>query len=297
MSRHVWLPLAGLFIALALSACKPATTGGTGSTPSQVVVKVGDREISVLQFNHALKTVGILQPGEPIRREVTEKLIDRELAVAQALTEKFDRTPEVLLQIEEARRDVLARAYAESIAATAPQPADSEVARYFANHPELFAERRIFRLREIILPADLPQLTEAKVRFTERQPLAQVAAWLREQGASFNDQMVIRAAEQLPIETLPRLNAATEGQSVFFETPRGVIAYAVLAAQPSPVLWENARPIIRDYLARQSGKRVMEAKVKALRAATTVAYAAAFVPTPVPAVAATSPLAVAPRLP
>ena len=292
MNIRLCLPFVGLIFALAVSGCKPSVTDGR---PSQVVAKVGDQEISLLQFNNALKTVGILQPGEPIRREITEKLIDRELAVARALAEKFDRTPEVLLQLEEARRDVLARAYAESVAATSAPPSDGDVARYYAEHPELFAERRIFRLREITLAADLPQLDGAKTRFSLRQPLPLVATWLREQGAIFNDQTVIRAAEQLPIEALPRLNAATEGQAVFFETPRGVIAYAVLSAQASAVTWENARPIIRDYLAKQTGKRVMEAKVKELRAATTIVYAAAFAPAPL--AAATGPLAAAPRLP
>lgn len=281
--------LATLCLALALSACKPAASG---STPSQVVASVGDREISLLQFNHALKVVGVPQPGEPIRREVTEKLIDRELVVHQALADKLDRTPEVLLQLEEARRDVLARAYAERIAASAEPPGDNEVARYYASHPELFSERRIFRLREITLAADLPQLAEAKQRFAQRQSLAQVATWLREQNAGFNDQTVIRAAEQLPIESLPRLNASTEGQAIFFETPRGVIAYAVLATQPAPVSWENARPIIRDYLARQAGKRVMDARVKELRTATHIAYGEAFAPPPAPA---PGPLAAAAR--
>lgn len=294
MSRPATLSLAGLLLALALSGCKPAATG---SSPSQVVATVGDREISILQFNNALKLVGIPQPGEPIRREITEKLIDRELVVAQALADQLDRTPEVLLQIEEARRDVLALAYAERVAATAEPPSDNEVARYYAEHPELFAERRIFRLREVTLAADIPQLDEVKTRFAQRQPLAQVAIWLRGQNVAFNDQVVIRAAEQLPIEALPRMNAAAENQTVLFDTPRGVIAYTVLAAQPAPVLWENARPIIRDYLAKQAGKRAMEARAKQLRAASRIAYGEAFAPAPAGAVPGPLAAATAPRRP
>lgn len=294
MSRRAARPLAGMILALALVGCKPAATG---SSPSQVVATVGDREISTLQFNHALKLVGIPQPGEPIRREVTEKLIDRELVVAQALAEKLDRTPEVLLQLEEARRDVLALAYAERVAATAQPPGDSEVARYYAEHPGLFAERRIFRLREVTLAADIPQLDEAKTRFARQQPLAQVTAWLREQNVAFNDQVAIRAAEQLPIEALPRLNATAENQTVLFDTPRGIIAYTVLAAQPAPVLWENARPIIRDYLAKQAGKRAMEAHAKQLRAANRIAYGEAFAPLPAGAVPGPLAAASTPRQP
>lgn len=276
MSRFKGLTLmAGLGAALALAACRPDIAQ---SPPSQVVASVGSKEISILQFNHALKAVGIARPGEPIRREITEKLIDRELAVQQALAEKLDRTPEVLLQLEEARRDVLARAYAEKVAGAARSPSDTEIARYYSDHPALFGERQVFRLREMALPADMPQLAEVKVRLAQKQTLAQVSAWLREQNAEFNEQAVIRAAEQLPIEALPRLSKAGENQTVLFESPRGVIAYTVLATQAAPVSWERARPIIRDYLARNAGKSAMERRVAQLRTETKISYGDAFAP-------------------
>lgn len=269
---------AALAAALALSgltACKPTATT---PPPSQVVASVGDQEISLLQFNHALKLVGIPRPNDALRREITEKLIDRELAVRQALAEQLERTPEVLLQLEEVRRDVLARAYAERIGGSAPSPSDKDVADYYAQHPELFAQRRIFRVHEFVMPVDMPLLDDVKARFIQRQPLKEVIAWLREQKAGFNEQVVIRAAEQLPIEALPRLNAATESDTVFFETPRGIMAYTVLSTQESPISWENARPVIRDYLTKQAGKRAMDAQLKQLRANTRISYGAAFAP-------------------
>lgn len=275
MKRAALFPCGALFAILALAGCQPASSG---TAPSQVVATVGDQEVTLLQFNHALKLVGVPQPDAPLRREITDKLIDRELAVNQALAEELDRTPEVLLQLEEARRDVLARAYAERVAATSQAPSDREVARYYAAHPELFAERRIFRLHEMTLANSLPQLAEVKARLARQQSLATVGSWLRSQNAAFNEQLVIRAAEQLPLEALTRMNAASENQTVIFETPRGVIAYTVLAAQPAAVSWDNARPIIRDYLLRQAGKRAMDTQIKQLRNSTRIAYGAAFTP-------------------
>ncbi|NJD35690.1 MAG: peptidyl-prolyl cis-trans isomerase, EpsD family [Betaproteobacteria bacterium] len=252
-----------------LSACSPR--GGV-DLPTQVVARVGSSEISMLQFNLALKSVGVPTPGEPLRREVAAKLVDRELAVQQALANKLDRQPEVLLQLEEARRDVLARAYADQTAAAAAKPGDNEAARYFAQHPELFAERKIYRLREAALPGDMKELPEVRSRLANKQPLEQVLGWLREQKVPFNEQVVIRAAEQLPIESLPALNAAAEGQTVLFVSPRGVIAYKLLAVQPAGVSWDAARPIVRDYLARQSGKLAVEADMQHLRGTTRVMW-------------------------
>jgi hypothetical protein len=95
--------------------------------------------------------------------------------------------------------------------------------------------------------------------------------------------VVIRAAEQLPIEALPQLNKAIEGQTVIFESPRGVIAYKLLAVQPAAVNWETAKPIVRDYLARQGGKRAVESDMRHLRGATQIVWLGDFAPLFAPA--------------
>ena len=99
--------IAALLVSLLalLAGCLPQEHG---SQPTQVMARVGNSEISVLQFNHALSRLGIAQPSSAVRLEVAQKLVDRELAVQQALAGKLDRQPEVMLQLEEARRDVLA---------------------------------------------------------------------------------------------------------------------------------------------------------------------------------------------
>lgn len=238
----------------------------------QVMARVDDSEVSLLQFRQAVSRLGVTNPSPAVRREVAEKLVDRELAVRQALASNLDRQPDVLTQLEEARRDVLARAYAERIAAAAEKPTENDAARYYAEHPELFQQRRIYRLQEAALPADLPHLTQAKARFEQGQSLAQVIQWLRQEKAAINEQTVIRAAEQLLIEALPRMNAASEGQTLFFESPRGVIAYRILSAQAAPISWEAARPIIRDHLYRQAGKQVVMADLQRLRSRSSIAY-------------------------
>ncbi|MDP1525807.1 MAG: EpsD family peptidyl-prolyl cis-trans isomerase [Rhodocyclaceae bacterium] len=277
--RHAAAGLAGLAALATLPACSPFETSAS-ATPGQVIARVGGSEISMLQFNHAIERMGIPNPGQPVRQEVATKLVDRELAVQQALAQKLDRQPEVMLQIEEARRDVLARAYAERTAATAARPDDNTLARYYAQHPALFAERKIFRLREVVLPADLKEMAEVKQRLVERQPLDKITAWLRAQNPAFNEQVVIRAAEQLPIEALPRLNKAQEGETVVFESPRGVIAYVVMSAQPAGVTWESAKPIVRDHLVKRAGKEVVDTRLRELRSQTAIAYLGDFAAAP-----------------
>ena len=252
-----------------LNACGHRSTEGDAT---QVIARVDDAEISMWQYNHALQRAGVTLPSPAVKKELAAKLVDRELALQAALAAKIDRQPEVMLQLDEARRDVLARAWAEQTARDASRPDDNTAARYFKEHPELFSERRIYRLREAALPADLKQLDEVKSRLLAGMSMDQVTTWLRSQQVSFNEQRVIRAAEQLPIEALPRLQAASEGQAVFFETPRGVLLYQVLGVESAPVSWENARPIILDYLRRQAGKHVVQSESDRLRKAARISY-------------------------
>lgn len=260
---------------LALTACSDTAPE---QAPSQVIARVNKVEITMLQFNHALQTMGVAVPSETVRREVTRKLIDREIAVQAANEAGMDKVPEVLLQLEEARREVLARAFAERIAGRATPPTTEEAERFYRSNPALFSERRIYRLREAALSVEIQHIDEIKRLLSEQASLNEVSEWSRGQDIAFNEQIVIRAAEQLPIEALPRLQKASTGDTVIFESPRGILVYEVLDAQAAPVSWEAARPIVLDHLARQVGKREVEARIGALRSMAVVTYADGFSP-------------------
>jgi EpsD family peptidyl-prolyl cis-trans isomerase len=242
-------------------------------TPTQVVAKVGSTEISSLQLELAMKAQRGQMGADADRQQVIEKLIDRELAVQQAIARKLDRQPEVMLRLEELRREILASALAEQVAAARPRPSEQAVRTFYAEHPELFAQRRIYRLRELVIPASASQLAQAKERLANRQPLAEVASWLASESARFSQQEVLRAAEQLPMEALPKLNRASEGQTVTFEAPRAIYVYQVLGIQPAPLDLVAATPLITEHLARREGDRAMRAELGILRATTSIEVA------------------------
>src|SRR5437016_4544370 len=93
---------------------------------SQVAAKVNSGEISVHQLNYVLTRTGAgassPETAPKIRREILDKLVDQELAVEQAVEKKLDRSPDVIMAIESARREILARAYIEQITAAMAKP-------------------------------------------------------------------------------------------------------------------------------------------------------------------------------
>jgi len=273
-SYFAWL--VAVFVAMPLlTGCnKPSTEDAVGA--SQVIARVNDTEISMWQYNHALLRSGVDIPTAAVKKELASKLVDRELALQAALVAKLDRQPDVMLQLEEARRDVLARAWAERTAADTQRPDNNAAARYYKQHPELFTQRKIYHLREAAFAADLPQLDEVKNRLARGASYDQVIDWLSSQKVRFNQQKVIRAAEQLPIQSLSRLNTASKDQVVFFESPRGVLAYQILSVQSAPLDWETARPIILDYLRKKAGKRSVDAETDRLRNAAQISHLGEF---------------------
>src|SRR5882672_6958934 len=67
----------------------------------------------------------------------------RELA-ERARREAIDRAPRVLQAMEAAKSEILARAYLQQVAQAQPRPSAEEVRNYYKQHPELFAQRRLF---------------------------------------------------------------------------------------------------------------------------------------------------------
>ncbi|MCP6231806.1 hypothetical protein NL428_27395, partial [Klebsiella pneumoniae] len=81
------------------------------------------------------------------------RLVDQELAVQKAQEQKLDRDPRVVQQIEAAKREIIARADAERLGEAVAKPANDEIARYYADKPALFKDRRIYSLQELSIEA------------------------------------------------------------------------------------------------------------------------------------------------
>src|SRR5574343_1793305 len=135
--------ICALVVAVPLAGCSDDKSGSKGA--NQVAAKVNGAEISVHQINSIpSKENGVTNDNAAkARKEILDRLVDQQIAVEQAIAKKLDRNPEVLLNSESARRDILARAYLEQIAAAQPKAGDDEIRKYYDEHPDLFAKRRV----------------------------------------------------------------------------------------------------------------------------------------------------------
>ena len=274
-----WAALA--LVATALAACgdkagtKPAT---------QVAAKVGSEEISVHQINFVLSRANTTnvtpESAQLLRLEVLEKLIDQQLAVDQALEKKLDRTPEVVTQLEAARREVLSRAYVQQLAGALAKPTTEEAQKYFTDNPQLFSERRVFNLQEILVPAAAGREVseQLKAQVDAGKSMDDIAAWLRSRNVRFGGNSATRAAEQIPLELLKTVHALKDGQTTLVSNAQGFTVLRVASSQSAPVAEAAALPRIQQFLTNQRGSEAVTQAIKDLRAKTTVTYMGDFAP-------------------
>ncbi|MFO1194691.1 MAG: EpsD family peptidyl-prolyl cis-trans isomerase [Rhodoferax sp.] len=285
---------AALLLTLTLSACGDKQDK---KVATQVAAKVGKEEISVHQINQVLARTNAANASpaqvDKLRRDVLEKLIDQQLAVDQATEAKLNRSPEVVAQLEAARREVLARAYIQQVTSSLPKPTPEELKKYYVEHPALFSERRVFNLQEVQLPAAAGEATAEAVRgmLSAGKPLEEVAAFLKGRDVKFGGGSASRAAEQIPLELLTKVHALKDGQAMVVQNAQGYNVIRVASSQLAPVPEANALPRIEQFLANQRGAEAVAKAVKDLRAKASITYMGDFAGGPAAAGAAAAPAA------
>jgi len=215
--------------------------------------------------------------------QALEKIIDRELLVQRALAEKLEREPQVMRAIDDARRQVLAQAYLErSVAARAAAAGGSrdEVRAFYEENPALFAERRVYRLRELAVSAPAEMIDTLRAEAARSRDLDELSVWLRARGAKFSAVSdpggLAQPAEQLPLAYLPQLARMKPGEMTVFAAPSGASVIQLVHAERAPLTEAQATPLIEQFLAGRKRLETAAAEVKRLREVATIEYLGEF---------------------
>jgi len=245
---------------------------------AQPAAKVNGTEISVYQVRTAGSALGAAAGSPSSVAQALEKVIDRELLVQKALAAKLERDPQVQQSIENARRQVLAQAYLERAAALSAAAGSTrdEVRAFYAENPALFAERRIYRLRELMVAAPAELLDVLRAEAAKARDLDELAIWLRNRGATYSADSVTQPAEQLPLSFLPRLASMKPGEIAVFATPLGASVIQLAQAEDAPLSEPQAAPLIEQFLAGRRRLETAAAEVKRLREVATIEYLGEF---------------------
>ena len=270
-----WVPL------LALSAAAVLLVGcgeKKEKAASQTAVKVNKDEITVHQINFVLQQQRGLRPEQTdaSSKQILERLIDQQLALDKAEELKVDREPRVVQALEAARREIVARAYLEKVGEAAAKPTAEEIKKYYDEKPALFSERRVYSIQEIAIEARPEQVAVLRDKLGAAKNIAEFVEWLKANDYRFSGNQAVRAAEQLPLNSLDSFSRMKDGQAAIVPAANGVQVIVLAGSRSQPVTEEQARPAIEQFILNERKRKLVEDDVKAMRATAKIEYVGKF---------------------
>lgn len=258
---------ASLVAMLTLAGCNRGGSG-SGAGDSQIAAQVNKGEISVHQVQALLKAQpGVAaQWGETAADRALDVLIEQELAAQAAAKAGLDKQPQVIQSLALAQREVLARAFQDQLAEKARLPDTTAINNYYDEHPELFAQRKVYQLEETVVRPG--SLSEAEALVRELPTLANLEALnlhLTAKGLRKASQRVTVASENVPMDWLPKLAQLPIGRSLASTRGDAVVVWTLMAAEESQMLLAQAKPAIQAALVRQARQQAIQEGMKKLR--------------------------------
>jgi len=237
--------LLALSVVLALAAC-----GEKKAPASQVAARVGETELTVHQLNAAMPTLsaGLAGEGEEVQKAVLKRMVERELLVQRALSDKIDQDPKIMLALDSARQDILAKAWLDTQVAQLARPTPEQVARYYADNPALFAQRKLYQLQKLTLEHRKGVAEEVDRLLAGGGSLQSLAQWASERKLPFNAEAGTVAAEQVPLGVLEKLAALAPGQSLTLAEGDRVVVLRVAGVEQAPRTEAQAAGEIEQFL-------------------------------------------------
>lgn len=275
--------VAGLTIlaaALLIAGCGDKKEGeGESKSETQVAARVNSDEITVHQVNAAMQRLGAKVPQDKVQEAsnaVLKGLVDQQLLVQKAIEDKLDRDPAVMQAIEAARMQILAQGYLQRKTQTAAKPTEAEITDYIGKHPELFADRRVYRLQEIAIQGAADKAEQIRAQLAASKNLEEFAKWLKSENIQFRGSQAERAAEQLPGQLAAQLMKVGPGQAIMANNNGTLLVMLVAAVAAQPISAEQAKPLAERIVTAQKQREAAENEVKALKSAAKIEYLGAF---------------------
>jgi peptidyl-prolyl cis-trans isomerase C len=253
---------------LVLAACgndKPIKAG-------QALVKVNKEEITVHQLNTELRFVGSQAANldkEKLQKQLVDSLVDRQLLVEEALRTKLDRDGEIMQLLERSKSQILAQAFLQRKVAALPKPSQTEIADYFRAHPELFTQRKLYDLKQVMMAAN-DFTPEVKAAVDSAKSMEDVAAWLDAHKIRYGKERSNRTTADLPANLLGQLNEISKGTPFVVKDSSTALIASLTFLKDVPVAEQAAYADIEKFLMNKKAQEEAASELARLRKAATI---------------------------
>lgn len=250
--------------AIVLSALALAGCGSDEAPSGQVVATVDGVEITQSELNAELggRRAPTAEGQKQLQLAVLNQMVARVLLANAAKEQGLDKTPEAAIAKQRAEQLALIEMLQKKLGASAPQVSADEVAQFVASNSELFANRRLYVVDQIIVPSPPPQLLKGLEPVqTWDEAKAELAKYNLPANSTVGVIDVLTVAPQFAKQV-----AALPANAVFIVPAQGSIRINhIRESQPAPVSGDSANRLAKEMLVqRRTGQQVQDAIGKIL---------------------------------
>jgi peptidyl-prolyl cis-trans isomerase C len=258
-------------LALLASACNKKAEG-------QTVAVVNGEEITAAELNAELGSAKIPEGADKnqVRARLLQTMIDRRLLAQQAKTDGLDKTPEYLNRQRKMTEDVLISMLAARQIDTAQLPANSEIERFQASHPWMFAQREQWNLEQLRFA--LPANAAVKAKLDQAKSLEELSKALTDSGITFNRQKNRLDTAVIPQNIYGQLATLRAGEPFIIPVGGQAVASVIVSREPTPLIGEQAKPIAVAAMRREQASKLMQNRLSALRQTAKIEYKEGYAP-------------------
>jgi peptidyl-prolyl cis-trans isomerase C len=268
MSQRILLTLA---IALAVTSCNRKAEG-------QTVAVVNNDEITAADLNAALTNNAATATGDTkaARAAVLQQLIDQKLLVQQARSDGLDKSPEFLNQQRRLTDELLINMLVSRRLNTSQVPTADQINRYEASRPEMFANREIWTLQQILYP--LPKDKAVLAKLAAAKSLDEIAQTLTASGIQFTRNTKKIDTAVFPHSIYAQIAGLQPNEPFIAPGTDKAVASTITAREPAPLSGDQARQVALNAMRRDDVQKIVQDRVKGLRATAKIQYQPGFGP-------------------
>lgn len=266
------LLILSLFVGSMVACDKKSANEASDAKVGQSIVRVNDDEITIHQLNLELQRANV-QPEqqEAAGKQIAKSLVDRQILLQEAVKAQLDRNPNVMQAIESAKAQILAQAYLES-KVPAVAPTEAEVAAYRNQHPEIFANRKVYVMDEASFIVDAANVQGVQSLSAVAKTIEDVTLWLDTHQIKYTRAQSARAAETVPAELLSKLNKMVIGDLIFINGNGRTMVGRMVEIKDMPISEADAKPLVERILSADKRKKAAEAEMTRLRSQAKIEY-------------------------
>jgi EpsD family peptidyl-prolyl cis-trans isomerase len=260
-----------ILIAVISSSCQKKAQG-------QTVAIVNNEEITSGELNAELSNNANFAGQDPkaAQNAALQELISRKLVVQQARSDGLDKSPEYINQLRRSTDDLLINMLVSRQLKTSQVPSAQEISAFEASRPELFAGREVWTLNQIIYPQTKNAAVNAKL--SAAKSLDEVAQILAASGIQFTRDTKKIDTALFPHAIYTQISGMPAGEPFIAPGPDKAVANVISAREPSPTNPDQARTLALNAMRRDQINKIIQDKVKNLRASAKIEYQPGFGP-------------------